>query len=134
MIINVLHRADHLVCVVFTDIDYPKRVSLALCTQAAEQFAGKYGTRWTSAAKDSDLNFRELKGIVKDYQNPAQHDSILRAIQSTNATVEVITQSLNKIIIRGETLQDIVEKTEELSSKAKIFYKESKKKKCCEIF
>ena len=134
MLINVLHRADHLVCAVFTDVDDPKRVSYALCARATEHFAGKYGTRWTNAAKDSQIEFKELKGIVKEFQNPSAHDNIARAIEATNATTEVITQTLSRIIIRGETLQDIVEKTEELSAKAKIFYKESKKKKCCEIF
>jgi synaptobrevin family protein YKT6 len=80
------------------------------------------------------MKFKDLKKIMKEFQHPAEHDAIQKAIVATAETTEVITQALNKIIVRGETLQDLVEKSEELSLKAKIFYKESKKKKCCEIF
>lgn len=134
MLINVTRRTDDLICVVFTDIDYPKRVSFNLCEQAAEHFAAKFENRWRNAPKDPKIEFKELKKILSDYERPGDHDSITRAIASTQQTTEILTQSLNKIIIRGETLQQIVEKSEELSNKAKIFYKESQKKKCCEIF
>lgn len=134
MLLNVFHRADHLVCIVFTDFDYPKRVSFLLCSQVVEQFSGFFGNAWMNVGKDTDMRFKELKKIAKEFQHPADHDAIQRALVATAETTEVITQTLNKIIVRGETLQDIVEKSEELSEKAKIFYKESKKKKCCEIF
>ena len=134
MLINAFHRLDRLVCVVFTDFDYPKRVSFLLCTQVLEQFTGTYGNRWTNVPKDTDMKFKDLKKIIKGFQNPGEHDAIQRAIAATQETNEVITQTLNKIIVRGETLQDIVEKSEELSIKAKMFYKESKRKKCCVVF
>ena len=44
MLINVYHRSDDLVAVVFTDIDYPKRIAMALCCRAIEHFSAKYGT------------------------------------------------------------------------------------------
>ncbi|OMJ86971.1 hypothetical protein SteCoe_11365 [Stentor coeruleus] len=134
MLINVMRRTDDLACVVFTDMDYPKRISYALCVRAAEHFEAKYSSRWRNAAKDSDVGFKELKNIVKEFENPSNHDAVARAIEATTSATEVVTQTLNKIIIRGETLQDIVEKSEELSLRAKIFYKETKKKKCCVIF
>ena len=134
MLINVVHRIDHLACVVFTDEDYPKRTSFALCERASEEFVGKYAVRWTNAPKDTDVKFKELKSIVKQFEKPGDHDAVTRAIEATHATTEVITQTLNKIMIRGETLQDVMEKSEELSAKAKIFYKDSRKKKCCRTF
>ena len=80
------------------------------------------------------MEFKELKNIMNEFDRPSNHDAVARAIENTDATTEIISQTLSKIIIRGETLQDIVEKSEELSVKEKIFYKETKKKKCCTIF
>lgn len=134
MLLNVFHRADHLICVVFTDFDYPKRVSFILCARVIEQFSGTFVNAWVNVPKDTDMKFKDLKKIAKEFEHPDQHDAIQRALVATSQTTEIITQALNKIIIRGETLQDLVEKSEELSAKAKIFYKESKKKKCCELF
>ena len=134
MLINLYHRVDNLVCVVFTDIDYPKRVSYALCNRAVDTFSAKFENRWRNAPKDSVIEFKELKKIMQEFERPGDHDAVARAIENTDATTEILTQALSKIIIRGETLQVIVEKSEELSIRAKMFYKETQKKKCCVIF
>ena len=134
MLINVYHRVDSLTCVVFSNEDYPKRLAYALCAKSLESFVEKYGTTWNTSAKDSIFEFKELKKIVKDFERPENQDSITRLLQTTEETKEIISEALNKIIIRGETLEDLVFKSEELSSRAKIFYKETQKKKCCIVF
>lgn len=76
-----------------------------------------------------------IRVLLREYQDPAAHDSVARALEATNAAIEVVTGTLNRIIIRGETIGEIALKSEELSAKAKIFYKDSKKaKRCCFIF
>jgi synaptobrevin homolog YKT6 len=134
MVINVYHRSDNLAGVVFTDIDYPKRISYALCCQAIEHFFAKFENRWRNNPKDKFIEFKELKKIVQEFEKPNNSDSIARAIENTQATTEILTQTLNNIMIRGETLQILVEKSEELSLRAKMFYKESQKKRCCIIY
>ncbi|CAG9321518.1 unnamed protein product [Blepharisma stoltei] len=136
MQICVHHREDHLSCVVFTNVDYPKRVAFALAFQAMEQFSTVFRDRWREQArKDALYEFPQLQRLLNDYQNPSNHDSIARAIENSDAAIEVITGTLNRILIRGETIGEIAMKSEELSAKSKIFYNESKKaKRCCIIF
>jgi len=135
MEILVIRESDSLACAVFCDAEYPKRIGFACARQALEAFRSSYGDTWKeSTTKDQEFSFKELEGIIESYKDPSRKDPIARALEETDATLEVVTDTLNRVIVRGQTLESLMQKSEDLSARAKIFYKESKKSRCCEMF
>ncbi|KAF5140393.1 synaptobrevin vamp-like protein [Vairimorpha ceranae] len=74
----------------------------------------------------------DIEGLLKDYQNPKEHD-ILDSIQKDlKETREISVKTLNSLLERNEKLEDLVKRSSELSVSSKIFYKAAhKRNKCC---
>jgi synaptobrevin family protein YKT6 len=68
----------------------------------------------------------ELLDLLRKYQDPMV-DQIYTVQQRINSTKNIIYESINKILVRGERLDDLIEKTEQLSQETKTFFKKSKK-------
>jgi synaptobrevin family protein YKT6 len=76
-----------------------------------------------------DYNVTEL--IMRDFSKNDKLGNIQRQLDETKKTMTVTIESL---LERGEKLDDLIEKSSELSLQSKIFYRESKKhNRCCNI-
>lgn len=82
--------------------------------------------------------------LINDYMKydmiPQNPDDILRyfhqkeILAEVQKTKKVLMRTLSKVIERGENIEDLVDKTEELSIQSKIFFKSSRKlNSCCWI-
>jgi synaptobrevin family protein YKT6 len=72
--------------------------------------------------------------LIKKLQNPRNYDKISEIQNQLDETVEIMHDSIHKILERGENLDDLVERSHDLSICSKKFYKESKKyNSCCTI-
>jgi synaptobrevin homolog YKT6 len=85
-----------------------------------------------------ELNTNEkfdLDAIIKKYQNPNEADKILKIQKDIESTKVVMLDAIDKVLARGEKIDDLVVKTQDLSDSSKIFYKDAKKMNswCCSI-
>ena len=75
----------------------------------------------------------ETEGLVK-YQDPANADQIMRIQRNLDETRDVLTNTIETVLQRGEKLEDLVERSGELSSQSKLFYKQAKRaNSCCAV-
>jgi hypothetical protein len=83
--------------------------------------------------------------IISDYMTyniiPESPDDILRyfktkeILQQVNTNKKVLLRTVSKVLERGEKIEELVDKTEELSIQSKIFFKSSRKlNSCCWVF
>jgi len=111
------HRIDSNVMVLFTDLEYPTRVTFDLLRRLHE-----------------DPSQNHLETILRQCQDPCTVDTILRTQQQLDETLVIMHENVTKILQRGDQVDDLVEKSASLSAQSKLFYKTATQhNSCCGI-
>jgi synaptobrevin homolog YKT6 len=95
-----------------TDSIYPNKV--------AHRFLGKI-------LADGETNVDKLEKMVEMYQIPEVGDPISRLQRELDETKAILTVSLEKVLERGEKLDDLLEKTNMLSDSSRTFFRTARK-------
>lgn len=130
---HVHSRQDGMVCIVIADKEYPVRVAFSLITRVVDEFETKYpaGT-WTG--NPSDTPFPQLNDLLVKYQKPEAADSLTKVQRDLDDTKVILRTTMEHVLERGEKMDDLVSKSENLSGASKMFYKTAKKaNSCCTI-
>ena len=119
---------------VVCDTEYPQRVAFSLIAEIMNQFFTS-GIQWENATKDTDLRFAPLEQFLKDYQNPASADKLMRIESELNSITEIMHKNIEQLLKRGETLETLMQKSQDLSTVSYDFYKRAKKNnQCCKLY
>ena len=131
--VHVYVRADGLAGVVTADLEYPPRVAFVLLGELLEQFSGTV-PGWQNAPGAQAITFPYIQEAILKYQNPAEADSIMRIQTQIDDTRDVLHNTIDNLLTRGEKLDALVEKSDELSAQSKLFYRPARKtNSCCVI-
>ena len=99
---------------IITVKDYPKR----LIYEILEQVKG-----------NTDLDV-----LIKTYSNVKETDKILKIQNELDQTKKIMVKNIEQVLKRGEKIESLVEKSEELSRLGGIYIREAKKlNSCCLI-
>ncbi len=80
------------------------------------------------------LAANEVEEVFKKYQKPEQVDQLLTVQKELDETKVVLHDTINSVLERGQKLDDLVNKSEALSSTSKTFYKQAQKtNSCCHL-
>lgn len=121
---------DNLACVVIADNEYPTRVAFSYINKVLDEFT----TRHDPATWTQPLDFPALLPLMTKFQNPAEADSLTAVQKELDETKIVLHQTINNLLERGQKLDDMVERSNELSMQSKVFYKTAKKtNSCCAV-
>jgi synaptobrevin homolog YKT6 len=75
-----------------------------------------------------------LESCLVEYQDPTKVDKLMKVDKSLSETKEVLHKTIEAVLARGEKLDDLVDKSAELSASSKAFYKTAKKtNSCCTV-
>lgn len=94
-----------------TDIDYNSKVAYKLLDKCF-----------------SSTNYEDLIKEYKQWEDKDQYKKIEDELERCNV---IVMEGLSEILQRGETLNDLVERSEHLSMQTKILFKTAKKKNSC---
>lgn len=122
------------VCVT-ADKEYHSRVAFSLAQQVGDKFQAEFRGRWEAVEKSNMLSWPELELMLKKYQDPASADQIMRIQSDINETKTVMVDAIDKVLERGEKIDDLVTRSQDLSDSSKAFYKTAKSANswCCVI-
>jgi len=124
-------RPDNLAGVVCTDAEYPQRVAHSLVIKILEDFSEKVpSSKWSTEDLDT-IHFPQLPAYLSKFQNPAQADSMTKLQSELDETKIIMHDNIEKILDRGEKLDDLVAKSEGLSYQSKAFYTTARKTNSC---
>mmetsp|Transcript_6835 Transcript_6835/g.14067 ORF Transcript_6835/g.14067 Transcript_6835/m.14067 type:complete len:206 (-) Transcript_6835:970-1587(-) len=129
-------RTDGLAGTLTADKEYPTRVAFAVLNELLDDFAAEPQMRgWENEVRnDAYAGWPTLQQKIVSCQDPASFDKILRIQNDLNSTQQVLTQTIDNLLERGEKLDDLVQRSDELSATSKQFYKQAKKtNSCCTI-
>lgn len=131
--VHVYMRADGLCGCVTCDAEYPPRVAFSILTKLLEDFATFY-PNWLTEKRNESVVWPQLDKEIIKYQDPANVDQIMRIQRNLDETREVLHNTIDSVLQRGEKLEDLVERSGELSTQSKLFYKEAKRaNSCCAV-
>jgi synaptobrevin homolog YKT6 len=126
-------KSNKLACVILTDKDYPARVAFDVIRRALESFEKTVpAAQWANLTADQLFSVSEINALLAKYQSPAEVDQLLKLQSDVDEVKEIMVKNMEKMLDRGEKLEDLVGKTDQLSASTKTFMKQSKKlNKCC---
>jgi len=127
---------ENLACAVVTDKTYPTRVALSLCALALSEFRSVHGAeRCSSARTDLQLQTPAIKELITKYQEPDKADNMTRIQKELDEVKEILHRSMEDLLNRGEKLENIIERSEDLSASSKQFLWQAKKtNQCCSYY
>lgn len=131
--VHVYMRSDGLCGSITCDSEYPPRVAFSILTKILEDFESFLPT-WKKETRNEAISWPQLEENIIKYQEPGNADQIVRIQKNLDETREVLHNTIESVLQRGEKLEDLVEKSGELSATSKLFYKQAKKaNSCCAV-
>jgi synaptobrevin family protein YKT6 len=98
--------------VIATDLEYNMRAAFSIMSELSKEI--------------NDKNF-DLDKTIEKYQNPEETDKILKIQKMIDQSKIVMLDNIDKVLARGEKIDDLIVKSSDLSMSSKEFYKEAKK-------
>lgn len=126
-------RTDGLCGCVTTDSEYPPRVAYTILSKLLEDFI-TFKPTWRTETSSVPVPWAQLDQEVVKYQDPSNADQIMKIQKNLDETRDILHNTIDNVLARGEKLEDLVERSGELSSQSKMFYKEAKRaNSCCAV-
>lgn len=123
-----------LAAIAFMDREYPSRSSFYVLNKVLEDFEKAAGDSWKTATVDGELGNLVCEAALKEYQDPAQADKLLKVQRELDETKVVLHKTIDSLLARGEKLDSLVEKSTDLSMASQVFYKQARRQnQCCVI-
>lgn len=128
---HVYVRADNLAGVLIADHEYPHRVAHTLITKILDDFSSKVSADQWQTGTESSIAFDSLPTFLAKYQDPKEADPLTKMQTDLDETKIILKNTIESVLERGEKLEDMVTKSEQLSMQSKAFYKTAKKTNSC---
>jgi len=133
-VVHCYVRSDGLAGAVTTDLEYPSRVAFVLLTEVLDGFTNANGTSWRDSTEPYSMMFEPLEGYLVKYQDPAAADKVTKIQKDLDDTTQILHKTIDSVLERGVKLDNLVERSDDLSRQSKMFYKQAKKtNSCCVI-
>lgn len=130
-VVHCYVRSDGLGGTVTTDGEYPARVAFVMLGQLLDEFAQKQGDSWKTVTTPESVTFPPADEYLQKYQNPAEADKITKIQKDLDETTQILHKTIDSVLERGVKLDNLVEKSNDLSAQSKLFYKSAKKTNSC---
>jgi len=128
---HIYVRSDCLSALVIVDKEYPVRVAFSFLNRVLSDFDNKYNDKWKLVKSDQSDSSSFLKELFDLFQNPKDTDKILK-IQDTLDDIKIVMhKNIEDILKRGETIDELIKKSEDLSNNSKLILNRSKKLNSC---
>lgn len=126
-------RQDGLACAVVSDQEYPTRVAFGLVAQALDDFCKAVPEdQWKKVTKDAAFNVGALDTLLAKYQDPQSADKLEAIKKDLDETKAIMMKSIDQLLERGEKLENLTAKSEDLSFQSKAFLNRSEDlNRCC---
>ena len=132
--VNTYLRSDGLgACFVSTQ-GYNPRVAFVLLNKLLDEFHAQFRDEWGNVNVDSSMPFEPLSRAIADAQDPSKIDKITKIQQDLDDTVNIVHQTIDSVLDRGEKLDNLVQQSEDLSKQSQLFYNNAAaQNRCCTI-
>ncbi|KAG6515230.1 hypothetical protein ZIOFF_025615 [Zingiber officinale] len=145
--VHSYNRHD-LCALAFMDDHYPVRSAFALLNQILDEYQKAFGESWRGVKVDATQPWPYLTEALTKFQlkccfffmsfpflflqDPAEVDKLFKIQRDLDETKIILHKTIENLLDRGVKLDDLVEKSSDLSAASQMFYKQAKKtNQCC---
>ncbi|KAH6593841.1 hypothetical protein BASA50_007067 [Batrachochytrium salamandrivorans] len=130
---HVYARQDGLISVIVTDAEYPPRVAFSILARLLDEFGQKFpqSKRTELSPEKTSQLYPELRDHLVKAQDPHSADPFMKVQRELDETKIVMHKTLDSLLQRGEKLDDLVARSEQLSDQSRMFYKTAKSTNAC---
>ncbi len=115
-----------------SDKEYPQRVAFSLITQMLIDYEKTQPNgAWKAIDKDQDSTPDFLATHLSKFQNPKEADKLMKIQKDLDEVKDIMVKNIDDLLQRGMKLDDLMEKSNDLSDTSKHFYKQAKKTNAC---
>ena len=130
-LVHVSNRGG-LVAIAVMDKEYPTRAAISVLGKMSDDYVNRFGDSGKTVSGDDPRGNEALAAAIKMYQDPHEADKILRIQRELDETKIVLHKTIDSVLARGEKLDNLVDKSTDLSLASQMFYKQAKKQnQCC---
>ena len=130
-LVHVSNRGG-LVAIAVMDKEYPTRAAFSVLGKMSDDYVNRFGDSWKTVSGDDPRGNEGLAAAIVAYQDPHEADKILRIQRELDETKIVLHKTIDSVLARGEKLDNLVDKSTDLSLASQMFYKQAKKQnQCC---
>jgi len=79
----------------------------------------------------SNVPFPQISEYLAKFQDPSAADKITKIQKDLDDTTEILHKTIDNVLERGVKLDQLVERSDDLSRQSKMFYKQAKKTNSC---
>ncbi|KAF7457263.1 putative prenylated protein [Cryptosporidium felis] len=110
---------------------YPSRTAFSCINEVYRTFRDQVSGETLGTA--DQISLKEIDVLLNKYKDPLVSDAIIESQMKINRAKEAINTSLKSFLDRGENLDELIQKSSDLSESSKKLFKLSKKAKrsCC---
>jgi len=130
---HVIVQPNKLAIATVTSKAYPRRVAFEVMRDIIAKFEAAQ-PNWSgqaAAGVDKQIDFPYMIKICKSYEDPRKSDNILKIQNQLDETKDLMIQNIDQILKRGETIQELVDRTEDLEMSSKVFFQNADKLNSC---
>merc|ERR1711879_782022 len=103
-------------------------------SEAVRIFLERCQGKWEEASGDMQLPCPEIEELFQKFQNPAEADKLTKVETDLEEVKGLVMQSLDDLLKRGESLDQLMAKSKDLSNTSVQFYRTAKKNnQCCKM-
>lgn len=133
-ICHVRNDKDGLAITAVTDEEYPQYVAHNFIKEVYDMFIKEHSDNWKKITSDSNLTVGGLDALLEKYQKPENACNILKIQKDLDSTKDVLLKTVEQLLERGVKLEDVAEKSNDLSFQSKAFMKQAESmNSCCSI-
>uniref|UniRef100_A0A061S190 Synaptobrevin homolog YKT6 n=1 Tax=Tetraselmis sp. GSL018 TaxID=582737 RepID=A0A061S190_9CHLO len=131
--LHVCNRND-LVGLAVVDSEYPSRAAFCIINKCIDDFISKVGDSWKGSQADGTEGNSILELAIVKYQDPANADKLLQIQKDLDETKVTLHKTIESVLERGEKLDQLYSKSNDLSEATKLFYNQARKtNSCCKM-
>ena len=120
-------RADGLAATATCDAEYPARAAFSLLAQSLAEFE-RASPGWRTGL---ERDWPPLAEHLRRARDPKAYDRIAKIQGDLDETTDVLHKTIDNLLERGEKLDSLVERSDDLSKQSKMFYKQARKTNSC---
>jgi synaptobrevin family protein YKT6 len=124
-------KSNSLCAIAITEQSYPDLVAQQLLSKMMDEFESKHPYNTYSSPSATSLPLPSLNTYVTQYQNSDEVDSIGKVQRELDETKQVLHKTIESLLERGEKIDNLVQKSDDLSAQSKMFYTQAKKQNSC---
>tara|TARA_B110000879_G_scaffold208453_1_gene294083 strand:- start:3278 stop:3877 length:600 start_codon:yes stop_codon:yes gene_type:complete len=120
------------ICCILDSNDYPIKTLNRLLLHLLSEYIKMYSISLMYVYEDFSLEHPGLFNKIVSYQDPENVDKVLAINNALDETKKIILKNIDKVLARGNDINILVKKSNDLSKSSKKFYKAAKKvNRCC---